>query len=165
MLRITFATKTLKIRHKIRHKEGYGIKKQCYFTVRRAIIFIWRGVVENVRYVHKKKVVATNPEYFANLHWEISLKNSSLLSQLALSCLLPNLFDSDNDKEKGKKDTDFWWTSLENLLPEGKGLAQQKVCRALQLGVRGVHTGNADIYSSPSASFSQPLFSSSSIAL
>jgi len=49
--------------------------------------------------------VATNPEYFVNLCWEICTKNSSLHSQL--SCLLPNLLDPAYDKRKGKRHTDF----------------------------------------------------------
>lgn len=53
---------------------------------------------------------------------------------------------------------DFPW----ELVAQGE---RSNSAESLQLGVCGMHTGNADIYSSPSASFSQPLFSSSSIAL
>lgn len=38
------------------------------------------------------------------------MKNSSLQSQLVLSCLLPNRLDPDHDKRKGKRDTSFWWS-------------------------------------------------------
>lgn len=162
MLRITFAAETLKIRHKIRYKEGYGITKQCYFTVRRARIFIWGGVVENVRYVHKRLLQQTQnillifPEKSA---WKIHPCKVSWPCPVCCPIYLTQTMI----KRKVKKDTDFWWTSLENLLPEGKGLAQQRICRALQLGVCRVHIGNVDIYSSPSESFSQPLCYFSSI--